>query len=66
MPISVQIWASLNVNGLRQVAKQQLLNDFLRTYDIDICFLQEVNICNPDFLYGFDYETNLGPEGTGK
>ena len=65
MVISLINYATINVNGLRNTTTQALLRDFLKTHNIDICFLQEVNTCNLDFLYDYDYEVNLGPENRG-
>lgn len=52
---------------MKKKNKLSLLFDVLRKYDVDVCFLQEVNIehiqCNPNY----NFMTNVGPSerGTG-
>ncbi|KAJ4444045.1 hypothetical protein ANN_05834 [Periplaneta americana] len=58
--------ATLNINCLRSQGKQHLLREFIYDNDIDILFLQEVNIDNFDFL-GARYSSvcNIGEEQRG-
>ena len=39
---------TLNIRGLNDQNKADFLKDYLRTYEVDICFLQETHIDSPD------------------
>ena len=66
MVIIVKNIVTLNVNCLRSRAKQCLLRDLVYTHEIDILFLQEVNMENLDFLGPkFNYIVNVGTEERG-
>lgn len=67
MPVKIKTFSSLNCNGLKNGTKQALLNDFIKQNDIDICFLQEVNVNLFKCLKGYDFVGNIGKSerGTG-
>ena len=58
--------ASVNVNGIRSIHTQQLLKQYLRDQDIDICLLQEVNDRNLSFLSpDYNFHVNIGEKQRG-
>lgn len=58
-------FATLNVNGINNVITQQLLRRFIKDFDIDVLFLQEVNNGNLDFISPYEYRSNPGPMNRG-
>lgn len=56
----------LNINGIRSVATQSLFKKFLRSYDVDIMLLQEINDFNLNFVFSeYKYFVNLGENERG-
>lgn len=56
---------TLNVNGIRLDAKVELLKSLLREYDVDIAFLQEVNVDFLPNLFGYTIICNPGDADRG-
>lgn len=58
----VRTVVSLNVAGMRMDSTQSLLKEFLQVNDVDIAFLQEVNVQSSKFLHGYQTIFNPGNE----
>ena len=56
---------SLNINGMKLDATQTLVKAFLRDNDVDIMFLQEVNIECSSFIHGYQMIFNPGNDERG-
>src|ERR1700712_488239 len=67
MPIFTKNICTLNCNGLKKAEKVSLLFDFMIKNDIDLMFLQEVNVEKIRCYAGYDYVMNPGQNerGTG-
>lgn len=64
--VQLRVFASINCNGIRQKIKQNMLKSVLKDFDIDVCFLQEINDTNLSFVQPtYKYIANLGPSQRG-
>ncbi|KAJ4449579.1 hypothetical protein ANN_00981 [Periplaneta americana] len=62
----IRNYATLNINCLRSLPKQQLLRSFIYNNDIDVLILQEVNIDNFNFLQpNYNVISNVGEANRG-
>lgn len=57
--------ASVNINGIKSIIKQSSLCDFIRKYDLDLIFLQEINTDTFSVPLGYDFISNVGPNERG-
>jgi exonuclease III len=58
--MAVITFATLNINGLMTQTKVTMLNNFLRTHDTDIPFVQEVTSTEVLNIFGYTTHLNVG------
>lgn len=61
----VNTFATFNVNGVRNIATQEMVREFLRNKSIDIACLQEVNQENLSWIFPYKYISNPGTNNRG-
>lgn len=65
MPEIIRNYTTVNINNFSALAKQHLFVQFLKQHDIDIAFLQEVNIDSLHHLAPYKYRVNVGLDSRG-